>query len=40
MQDLVQLVDVVTALEEGLTTEELGQDTADRPDVNWYQISC
>jgi hypothetical protein len=28
VQDLVQLVDVVTALEEGLAAEQLGQDTA------------
>lgn len=34
VQNLVQLVDVVAALEEGSATEEFSQDTADRPDIN------
>jgi hypothetical protein len=36
VQDLVQLIDVVAALEEGTTAEELGQDTAHRPDINYH----
>jgi hypothetical protein len=35
VQDLIQLVDIVTALEEGSATEELGEDTAHGPDVNY-----
>jgi len=35
VQDLVELVDVVPALKEGAATEEFGQDTANRPDVDW-----
>lgn len=35
VQDLVELVDVVAALEEGAPAEELGQDAADGPDVDW-----
>lgn len=34
VQDLVELVDVITALEEGAAAEEFGQDTADGPHVN------
>ncbi len=35
VQDLVQLVDVVAAFEEGLSAQELGQDATDGPDVDW-----
>jgi len=35
VEDLVQLVDVVTALEERPAAEELGEDAADGPDVDW-----
>ena len=34
VQDLVELVDVVAALEEGAAAEELGEDAADGPDVD------
>jgi hypothetical protein len=34
VQNLVQLVDVVTALEEGAAAEKFGKDTANRPDIN------
>lgn len=34
LENLVELVDVVAALEEGARAQQLGQDTADRPDVN------
>ena len=34
VKDLVELVDVVSALEEGTAAEELGEDTADGPDIN------
>ena len=34
VKDLIQLVDIVAALEEGSATEELGEDTAHGPDVN------
>jgi len=34
VQDLVQLVDVVPAFEEGLAAEQLGEDAADGPDVD------
>lgn len=34
MQNLVQLVDVVAAFEEGLAAEELGEDAAYGPDVD------
>lgn len=39
VQDLVELVDVVAALEEGAAAEELGEDAADRPDVDWSGVS-
>jgi hypothetical protein len=35
VEDLVELVDVVAALEEGAAAEELGEDAADGPDVDW-----
>jgi hypothetical protein len=34
VQDLVELVDVVAALEDGLAAEQLGKDAADGPDVD------
>lgn len=34
VEDLVQLVDIVAALEEWAAAEELGQDTSDGPNVN------
>jgi hypothetical protein len=34
MQDLVELVDVVTALEEGPAAEELGQNAAYGPYID------
>jgi hypothetical protein len=34
VENLVQLIDVVAALEEGTAAEKLGEDTADGPDVN------
>ncbi len=34
VQDLVELVDVVAALEEGPPAQELGEDAADRPHIN------
>jgi hypothetical protein len=34
VQDLVELVDVVAALEEGLAAEEFGEDAAYGPDVD------
>lgn len=34
VQDLIQLVDIVTALEEGSAAEELGENAAHGPDVN------
>ena len=38
MQDLVELVDVVTALEEGLAAEEFSEDASYGPDVDWKVI--
>ena len=35
MEDLVELVDVVAAFEERFAAEELGEDAADGPDVDW-----
>ena len=35
MQDLVELVDIVAALEEGPSSEEFGKDAAYGPDVDW-----
>lgn len=35
VQDLVELVDVVTALEEGSATEQFGQNTSNRPHIDW-----
>jgi hypothetical protein len=35
VQDLVELVDIVAAFEEGAAAEEFGQDAAYRPDVDW-----
>jgi hypothetical protein len=34
VQDLVELVDVVAAFEEGTATEQLGEDAADGPDID------
>jgi hypothetical protein len=34
VQDLVELVDVVAALEEGAPAEKLGEDAAYGPDVD------
>ena len=34
VEDLVELVDVVAAFEEGFAAEELGEDAADGPDVD------
>lgn len=34
MQDLVKLVDIISTFEEGSTTEELGKNTSNRPDIN------
>jgi hypothetical protein len=34
VQDLVQLVDIVTTLEEGTAAQQLGQNTTDGPNVN------
>jgi hypothetical protein len=34
VQDLVQLVDVVSALKEGLAAQQLGEDAAYRPDID------
>ena len=39
VQDLVELVDVVAALEEGLAAQQFGEDTAYRPDVDWDVVS-
>lgn len=36
VQDLVELVDVVAALEEGAAAEEFSEDTADGPHVNCW----
>jgi hypothetical protein len=34
VEDLVELVDVVAALEEGAAAEQLGEDAAYRPDID------
>ena len=34
MENLVELVDVITAFEEGPAAEEFGEDAANRPDVD------
>lgn len=39
MEDLVQLVDVVAAFEEGFAAEEFSEDTAYGPDVDLEMIS-
>ena len=39
MQDLIQLIDIVATLEEGLATKELSENTANRPDVDWSRVS-
>jgi hypothetical protein len=39
VQDLVELVDVVAAFEEGLAAEEFGEDAAYGPDVDWDVVS-
>lgn len=36
VKNLVKLVDVISALEEGSTTQQLGKNTADRPDINCF----
>lgn len=35
VEDLVELVDIITALEEGSSAEELGKNTANRPHINY-----
>ena len=39
VQNLVELIDIVTALEERLSTKKLSKDTADGPDINYNHIS-
>jgi hypothetical protein len=39
VQDLVQLVDVVAAFEEGLAAEQFGEDAADGPDVDFERLA-
>jgi len=34
VKNLVELVDVVAALEERFAAKKLGEDAADRPDIN------
>jgi hypothetical protein len=34
VQDLVELIDVVAALEEGFAAEKLGENAADGPDID------
>jgi len=36
MQNLVKLIDVITAFEEWTTAKELGKNTTNRPDIDWY----
>lgn len=38
VEDEIELVSVVATREEGPASEELGQDAADRPDVNGFSI--
>ncbi len=38
VQDLVELVDVVAAFEEGFAAEELGEDAAYGPDVDCEEL--
>jgi hypothetical protein len=35
VEDLVQLVNVVATLEEGSASQQLGQNAADRPNINY-----
>jgi hypothetical protein len=37
VQNLVKLVDVVATLEEGAPTEKLGENAANRPNVNYRE---
>ena len=39
VQDLVELVDVVTAFEERAAAKEFGEDAADRPDIDYRTIN-
>jgi hypothetical protein len=39
VQDLVELVDVVAALEERPASEQLGKNTTDRPDIDYGQLA-
>lgn len=39
MQDLVQLIDIITALEEGLATEEFSENTTNRPYVDGFGVT-
>lgn len=39
MEDLVQLVDVIAALEEWTSTKKLSENAADGPDVNYEFVS-
>lgn len=34
VENLVELVDIVATLEEGLAAQQLGEDAANRPDVD------
>ena len=39
VKDLVELVDIITAFEEGTPTKQLCQDTANGPDINYWCLS-
>lgn len=39
MENLVKLVDIVTALEEGPATQQLGQNATHGPNIDWELIS-
>ena len=38
VQNLVELVDIVAALEEGFAAEELSENAADRPDIDLGEL--
>jgi len=38
VENLIELIDIVTTLEEGPSAEQFRKDTANRPDVNYKML--
>jgi hypothetical protein len=38
VEDLVELINIISSLEEGLASEKFGQNAANRPDINCGRV--